>query len=46
MHNKLTLAACLALILVTASGGFPWLLEMAMQLFTGCPNYLLLCDAP
>ncbi|MBD9415916.1 hypothetical protein IB234_15240 [Pseudomonas sp. PDM16] len=43
MHKQLALAACLVLVIITAAGGFPWLLEHAMQLITGCPDHLLIC---
>nr|WP_298165322.1 hypothetical protein [uncultured Pseudomonas sp.] len=44
MSKKILLSASIALILITAAGGFPWLLEHVMQLVTGCPDYRLICQ--
>lgn len=43
MSKKILLSATIALVLITAAGGFPWLLEHSMQLITGCPDHLLIC---
>lgn len=46
MSKKVLLAVTLTMVLITAGGGFPWLLERAMWMFTGCPDHLLICDEP